>query len=132
MPVSETPITEAEARAEDLRRHAAHGVERCCPGTFTGNHIECDDGCLCDSCMQRRRDEPPEFVATADPYPTRNACAFPDCSLSVEEHHRVGRGYAVENAELRRRLRERQPAQAVDIDAMPVEELLAALARRVR
>lgn len=70
-----------------------------------------------------------EFIDSADPYPTRNPCAFEGCNLSVEEHHRLGRGYALENTMLKIKLR--QP-DTLNLSTVDLVDLLAEITRRTR
>lgn len=69
-----------------------------------------------------------EFVDSADPYPTRNPCAFEGCNLSVEEHHRLSRGYAAEVAALK--IKVRQPDR-IDLSSIDTNDLLTEISRRI-
>lgn len=67
-------------------------------------------------------------VEAPDPYPARTPCHFDGCDLSVEEHHRLARGYAAEATALRAKMRE---PERVSLNDISDTDLLAELDRRL-
>jgi hypothetical protein len=73
------------------------------------------------------------YELEGDPYPQRTECPFPNCPISVEEHHRVNYGLVRENGELRKQLKNSQPQVEAEFDLSQVDArlLLQELTRRL-
>lgn len=69
------------------------------------------------------------FKDSPDPFPTRNPCAFEGCNVSVEEHHRLSRGYSAEVTALKAKMR--QP-ETINLEDISSDILLAEITKRLK